>query len=321
MIRSLLLVALGTALAADTQPPSWPDGAWLEVAEDEALFPLPARTEAELAERERVVQLHLRWPAARDHVGVAAYHLYRCTSEAAVVGAEQRSWEAMLLEGCEDWSVVPVDDAGNRGSPLQGKLVRLPDARQGPVMVKLIGTRGGAEGSVEDVFADGLDEQAIAELDAAFAEIGGIAVAKDPELDEGSELRDFVSEPPSPMVTVRVGLEGEQEAAFERTLSYCGDRGMVWMFEIDGQDLVLRLLANNGGASPEWSLELATLPHDDEERLSLMTLPDPLGEHSLGACARERDFRRTGGLWVSWGVDPRGGDPYEPCRKLDARVH
>lgn len=175
----IVLLFLGTALAADTTPPTWPEGAWLQVGKDQALYDSPAATEAELRRRDSEVKLSLYWPTATDDQGVVAYHIFYDQQERSRVAGDVRTWGARVQDGTENWAVVPVDAAGNRGPRLEGRVDRVvPYDPDDGSLVLMVGIRGDGGGAVGDVLLD--DPEFTAALDAALSNAvasGAIAVA------------------------------------------------------------------------------------------------------------------------------------------------
>ncbi len=308
----LFLMAAAT-LAADTTPPTWPDQAWLEVGEDEALYDHPATTEAELAERWRQAQLHLYWPAAQDDTGVTGYRVLRGEQVMATVDGETRTWGVLTERSGPPWSVVPLDAAGLEGPPLVGILAVQPvrataAGLESGLQLLLVGTLGGSVRG-ED-FDDVMSDEALAGLDAIFSSATGVTAA--------SITESSITAPPTnagPNVAIRVGRKGERIAVLERSFHWQAAYPIVWMLEVDGRDLKLQLAPEQQDGTPAWSLELHTWPEDDHSQLSRQVVLDPLSDQSLGSCALETDYRHTGGLWVEWGIDPRGGDPHEACER------
>lgn len=314
----LALIAFASmALAVDTTAPSWAAQAWLEVGEDQALYDHPATTEAEITRRWRQAQLHLRWPAAEDDVEVTGYRILRGQQVLATVDGDTHTWGALTERVGEPWSVVPIDAAGNEGTRLAGQLAVEPTpislagtTDDDGARLLLIGRLGReSAGEVTDSLLGPMSDEDLAQLDALFADTRGGAAAS-------------ISAPPAssgPNTEIRVGRQDESAAVLERSFHWQATHPIVWMLEVDGRDLKLELAPEQQDDTPAWSLELHTWPEDSESLLSRQVVIDPLSEDSLGGCARDTDYRHTEGLWVEWGIDPRGGDPRAPCDQLHAQ--
>jgi len=312
---SLLILMASAALAADTTAPTWPAQAWLEVGQDEALYDHPATTEEEAERRWRQALLHLHWPSAQDDTGVSAYRILQAGQPVTTVDGQTRTWGALVDRPKEPWAVVPIDAAGNEGSPLKGILPVQPVAvgaqgLQGAhARLVMIGTRReDPGGEVMDSVLGPMSEENLAQLDALFAGAEGIAVASS------------ITSPPAPPrnVAVRVGRRGETVALLERSFHWQADHPISWGLNVDGRDLKLVLAPEPQDDTPAWSLELHSWPQDSDSRLSRQVMLDPLSDSSLGGCERETDYERTGDLWVEWGVAPRGDDPHAPCEQVRA---
>jgi hypothetical protein len=304
----VFLLLLGAATAADTVPPAWPEGAWLQVGKDQALYDSPATTDAELRRREDEVQLSLYWPAATDDQGVVAYRIFYDQQELAQVAGDVQVWGARVQDGTENWAVVPVDAAGNEGPRLEGRVDRLvpydPDDRS---LVLLMGIRGDPVSTerMEDVFAD--EDEPLVDLAAAFTALGGGATASDGPAAAIRVGPDNLS--------IRLGHRGEPEAFFTQATKYLGHGEPSWHVRDGPRELLVLLRREQPQGVEAWVVEVHTQPMGDGSRLSRQVMSDPLSATSLGSCAVDTDYERTGGLWIEIGVDPRGGAPTGPCER------
>ncbi len=309
----LPLLILGVAQAADTSPPAWPEGAWLQVGKSQVLYDQPATSEAELLRREREIHLDLIWPEAQDDAGVVEYRVFYDQQELTRLPGGTLRWSSRVQDGTENWAVVPVDAAGNHGPRLEGRVDHVvshdPSDSSQVLLIGILGSSG-SEASVTDVFASNpeFDAALHAALDAALAD-GSIAVASEGGLQEAAQ------DDAPPNLSIRIGHRGSTQAFFERTLRYLEDGAPTWTTDDGDRKLSVQLAFHDSQGHRAWTVEVHTQPIGDGSRLSRQALTDPMSERSLGSCAVDTDYTTTGGLWVEVGTDPKGGQPQSVCER------
>jgi hypothetical protein len=299
---AIMLLALTASWAQEDRGPTWPDGATLQVAEA-----------APSGEATTDVQVSLSWPAAQDDSGVIGYWLYQQRTELARLDADTLTWSGSVPPYPPRLTVIAVDAAGNMSVGLSS-LFEVSEANFAPPLTDIAASSGAGDAALGSLIQAGeAYEQPSA--DAAFYD------ASSPRARSGAAESSFpgaasVEEGP-PNLSIRVGRQGEEGTLLDIQFEYLEDGRPSYYLRDGDRRMELQLSHEERGGGKLWRVELYAQPISRSSRLSRLTVRDPLGPESTGACVRDTDYEKTGGLWVEVGVDPKGGDPVGSCAGVE----
>lgn len=299
---TLILLALSPTLAEDDRGPSWPNGAALQV--QEAAPSGGSSTE---------VQLTLTWPAAQDASGVAEYWVFQEQVEHARLNSDTLTWSGSVPPYPPRLTIIAVDSAGNISTRLTSRFA----VSEANIAVPEADPVEPADESNELLAAlvqEGQDsEQLPAGAAGSEASSGTITYAV---VEDTLPSLASVEEGP-PNLSLRVGRQGQDETLLDVQFEYLQDGRPSYYLRDGERRMELQLSYEERGSATLWRVELYAQPISRASRLSRLTVRDPLGAESTGACARDTDYDKTGGLWVEVGVDPKGGDPLGACAAVE----
>ncbi len=295
---AIMLLALSSSWAQDDRGPTWPDGAALQVTEA-----------APDGEATTDVRVSLTWPDAKDDSGVVGYWLYQQGTELARLDADTLTWSGSVPPYPPRLTIIAVDAAGNMSTRLSS-LFEVSEANFAPPVADTAGPSSERDEALGSLI------QADEELEQTSEEVVHYD-ASSPRAESGTAEASFPglasAEEGPPNLSIRVGRQGEDATLLDIQFEYLEDGRPSYYLRDGERRMELQLFHEERGGGKLWRVELHAQPIGRSSRLSRLTIRDPLSPESNGACVRDTDYDKTGGLWIEVGVDPKGGDPIGSC--------